>query len=168
MRALQKTQGRTDQALGAMADMLTSVTLPRQQQQQWVSEARKERLLVAEEAQNAEQGDWGPGAVGWERGSSDSLESSDRPGEGKEGFISLLRWPGRPVKTLSHCMIESQSARAGWAGRCVRESAGLIVPAALMFHRGSRISDALRNLFQMWKRNTLLFAHVFSLTSGVC
>ncbi|XP_035238197.1 rho guanine nucleotide exchange factor 25 isoform X1 [Anguilla anguilla] len=94
MRALQKTQGRTDQALGAMADMLTSVTLPRQQQQQWVSEARKERLLVAEEAQNAEQGDWGPGAVGWERGSSDSLESSDRPGEesysvgGSEGSIS--------------------------------------------------------------------------------
>ncbi|KAJ8265503.1 hypothetical protein COCON_G00146020 [Conger conger] len=94
MRALQKNQGRTDQVLGAMADMLTSVTLPRQQQQQWVSEARKERLPVAEEGQSAERGCWGPGVEGRERGSSDSLENSDRPGEesysvgGSEGSIS--------------------------------------------------------------------------------
>ncbi|KAJ8370059.1 hypothetical protein SKAU_G00100870 [Synaphobranchus kaupii] len=91
MKALQKNQGRTDQVLGAMADMLTSVTLPRQQQQ-WVPEVRKECLLVAEKGQNARQGDLVPGAEGWERGSSDSLES--RPGEesysvgGSEGSIS--------------------------------------------------------------------------------
>lgn len=34
MKALQKNQGRTDQMLGAMADVLTSVALPTQQ---WVS-----------------------------------------------------------------------------------------------------------------------------------
>ena len=34
MKALQKNQGRTDQMLGAMADMLTSVAMPNQQ---WVS-----------------------------------------------------------------------------------------------------------------------------------
>lgn len=34
MKALQKSQGRTDQILGAMADMLTSLALPNQQ---WVS-----------------------------------------------------------------------------------------------------------------------------------
>ncbi|KAJ8257473.1 hypothetical protein GJAV_G00185970 [Gymnothorax javanicus] len=84
MKSLQKNQGRTDQALGAMADILTSLTLP--QQQQWVSEARKERLLLAEEGQNAEQEDWAPGAVNWEQGSADSLESSERLAEG----ISIL------------------------------------------------------------------------------
>lgn len=34
MKALQKNQGRTDQLLGAMADLLTSVAIPKQQ---WVS-----------------------------------------------------------------------------------------------------------------------------------
>lgn len=34
MKSLQKNQGRTDQMLGAMADMLTSVAMPNQQ---WVS-----------------------------------------------------------------------------------------------------------------------------------
>lgn len=34
MKALQKNQGRTDQLLGAMADLLTSVAIPNQQ---WVS-----------------------------------------------------------------------------------------------------------------------------------
>lgn len=34
MKALQKNQGSTDQMLGAMADVLTSVALPTQQ---WVS-----------------------------------------------------------------------------------------------------------------------------------
>lgn len=34
MKALQKNQGRTDQMLGAIADMLTSVAMPNQQ---WVS-----------------------------------------------------------------------------------------------------------------------------------
>lgn len=34
MKALQKNQGRTDQMLGAMADVLTSVAIPNQQ---WVS-----------------------------------------------------------------------------------------------------------------------------------
>ena len=34
MKALQKNQGRTDQMLGAMADILTSLAIP---SQQWVS-----------------------------------------------------------------------------------------------------------------------------------
>lgn len=34
MKSLQKNQGRTDQMLGAMADVLTSVAMPNQQ---WVS-----------------------------------------------------------------------------------------------------------------------------------
>lgn len=34
MKALQKNQGRTDQMLGAMADVLTSVAMPNQH---WVS-----------------------------------------------------------------------------------------------------------------------------------
>lgn len=42
MKPLQKNQGRTDQMLGAIADMLTSVALPNQQ---WVS-----RKLVLERA----------------------------------------------------------------------------------------------------------------------
>lgn len=37
MKALQKNQGRTDQMLGAMADVLTSVAMPNQQWVSWSS-----------------------------------------------------------------------------------------------------------------------------------
>ncbi|KAI1892240.1 hypothetical protein AGOR_G00131320 [Albula goreensis] len=93
MKALQKNQGRTDQMLGAMADMLTSLALPKPQQQ-WVSGASKDCLLVDEEGQNVEQRDWGPGAVDWEQGSSEGVETRNRLEEesysvgGSEGSIS--------------------------------------------------------------------------------
>ncbi|KAJ8397054.1 hypothetical protein AAFF_G00011080 [Aldrovandia affinis] len=92
MKALQKNQGRTDQMLGVMADMLTTLALP--QEQQWVSETREEHLVVALEGRSAEPGDLVPGAADWGQGSADSLDSSDRPGEesysvgGSEGSIS--------------------------------------------------------------------------------
>lgn len=43
MKALQKSQGRTDQILGAMADMLTSLALPNQQ---WVSRTTSELSVI--------------------------------------------------------------------------------------------------------------------------
>ncbi|XP_037629960.1 rho guanine nucleotide exchange factor 25 isoform X2 [Sebastes umbrosus] len=63
MKALQKNQGRTDQMLGAMADMLTSVAMPNQQ---WVSEGGEADLPSSEEEKGPVQGQWEPEGLEWE------------------------------------------------------------------------------------------------------
>lgn len=45
MKALQKNQGRTDQMLGAMADVLTSVAMPNQQWVSWCLLRKKKKLM---------------------------------------------------------------------------------------------------------------------------
>ncbi|XP_056279388.1 rho guanine nucleotide exchange factor 25 isoform X2 [Pseudoliparis swirei] len=57
MKALQKNQGRTDQMLGAMADMLTSVAMPNQQ---WLSEGVEADLPSSEQEKGPVQGQWEP------------------------------------------------------------------------------------------------------------
>ncbi|KAG7471879.1 hypothetical protein MATL_G00102680 [Megalops atlanticus] len=86
MKALQKNQGRTDQILGAMADMLTSLALPKQQ---WVSETSEEHLLVGKEGQSAEQVDWGARRPDVEQGFADDLESRVRAEEDSTVLVLL-------------------------------------------------------------------------------
>ncbi|KAK5894628.1 hypothetical protein CesoFtcFv8_011302 [Champsocephalus esox] len=64
MKALQKNQGRTDQMLGAMADMLTSVAMPNQQ---WLSEGGEVDLPSSEEEKGPVQGQWEPEGLEWEQ-----------------------------------------------------------------------------------------------------
>ncbi|XP_068187884.1 rho guanine nucleotide exchange factor 25 isoform X2 [Antennarius striatus] len=64
MKALQKNQGRTDQMLGAMADVLTSVAMPNQQ---WVSEGDDVDLLSSEEDKGPMQSQWEPEGLDWEQ-----------------------------------------------------------------------------------------------------
>ncbi|XP_029689850.1 rho guanine nucleotide exchange factor 25 isoform X1 [Takifugu rubripes] len=64
MKALQKNQGRTDQMLGAMADVLTSVALPTQQ---WISEGGEAALLSSQEEKGPSQGQWEPEGPEWEQ-----------------------------------------------------------------------------------------------------
>ncbi|XP_040008963.1 rho guanine nucleotide exchange factor 25 isoform X2 [Xiphias gladius] len=64
MKALQKNQGRTDQMLGAMADMLTSVAMPNQQ---WVSEGSEADLPSSEDEKGPVQGQWEPEGLEWEQ-----------------------------------------------------------------------------------------------------
>ncbi|XP_048097147.1 rho guanine nucleotide exchange factor 25 [Alosa alosa] len=97
MKALQKSQGRTDQILGAMADMLTSLALPNQQ---WTGESGEAEQAVDEEARPAAaaaaQGPWerDQESQDWEQGSQDSMEKGQREPEdsysaaGSEGSIS--------------------------------------------------------------------------------
>ncbi|KAF3860427.1 hypothetical protein F7725_000682 [Dissostichus mawsoni] len=61
MKALQKNQGRTDQMLGAMADVLTSVAMPNQQ---WGGEVD---LPSSEEEKGPVQGQWEPEGLEWEQ-----------------------------------------------------------------------------------------------------
>ncbi|KAG5282393.1 hypothetical protein AALO_G00055500 [Alosa alosa] len=84
MKALQKSQGRTDQILGAMADMLTSLALPNQQ---WTGESGEAEQAVDEEARPAAaaaaQGPWerDQESQDWEQGSQDSMEKGQREPE---------------------------------------------------------------------------------------
>ncbi|TDH10561.1 hypothetical protein EPR50_G00076680 [Perca flavescens] len=55
MKALQKNQGRTDQMLGAMADVLTSVAMPNQQ---LLSEGGEADPPSSEEEKGPVQGQW--------------------------------------------------------------------------------------------------------------
>ncbi|XP_070825272.1 rho guanine nucleotide exchange factor 25 isoform X1 [Chaetodon trifascialis] len=64
MKALQKNQGRTDQMLGAMADVLTSVAMPNQQ---WLSEGGEADLPSSEEEKGPVQGQWEPEGLEWEQ-----------------------------------------------------------------------------------------------------
>ncbi|KAF0036289.1 hypothetical protein F2P81_011601 [Scophthalmus maximus] len=64
MKALQKNQGRTDQMLGAMADVLTSVAMPNQQ---WLSEGGEADLPSSEDERGTVQGQWEPEGLEWEQ-----------------------------------------------------------------------------------------------------
>ncbi|KAJ8403953.1 hypothetical protein AAFF_G00343030 [Aldrovandia affinis] len=91
MKALQKNQGRTDQILGAMADILTSLALP---SQQWISETSEGHILADEEEPGAELVDWDPVGLAPDRGSRYHAGKSWRLGvesysaAGSEGSIS--------------------------------------------------------------------------------
>ncbi|XP_051518216.1 rho guanine nucleotide exchange factor 25-like isoform X1 [Myxocyprinus asiaticus] len=91
MKAIQKNQGRTDQILGAMADMLTSLAIPSQQSD---SESI-EHLNVKQDQKTTEQPLWNTEALHLEDTlSQDSLERVQRnransyTAAGSEGSIS--------------------------------------------------------------------------------
>ncbi|XP_074538370.1 rho guanine nucleotide exchange factor 25 isoform X2 [Halichoeres trimaculatus] len=92
MKALQKNQGRTDQMLGAMADMLTSVAMPNQQ---WLSEGGEADLPSSTEEKGPMQGQWEPEGLEWEQQASATTESPEQregtdsySAAGSEGSIS--------------------------------------------------------------------------------
>ncbi|XP_023139572.1 rho guanine nucleotide exchange factor 25 isoform X2 [Amphiprion ocellaris] len=91
MKALQKNQGRTDQMLGAIADMLTSVAMPNQQ---WLSEGGEADLPSSEEEKGPVQGQWEPEGLDWEQQAT-TTETPERrertdsySAAGSEGSIS--------------------------------------------------------------------------------
>ncbi|XP_054626582.1 rho guanine nucleotide exchange factor 25 isoform X2 [Dunckerocampus dactyliophorus] len=121
MKALQKNQGRTDQMLGAMADMLTSVVMPNQ----WLSEGGEPDLPSGEEERGPVQGHWEPEGLDWEQpregtdsysaaGSEGSISTSaaslpplasgssapSSPGS-KRSVSTLKKWLTNPVRKLS-------------------------------------------------------------------
>ncbi|XP_031659711.1 rho guanine nucleotide exchange factor 25 isoform X2 [Oncorhynchus kisutch] len=112
MKALQKNQGRTDQMLGAMADMLTSLALPNQQ---WPAE-NNDAATEPPVSQEEKKGAGGPrhldpaGLEDWEQGSptQDHLErrgGRDRADSysaaGSEGSISTSVASLPPTLTAS-------------------------------------------------------------------
>ncbi|XP_024915036.1 rho guanine nucleotide exchange factor 25 isoform X2 [Cynoglossus semilaevis] len=84
MKALQKNQGRTDQMLGAMADVLTSVAMPNQQ---WFSERGEADLPSSEDVQGQWETDWEQRVV-----TAENPEHGDKTDSysaaGSEGSIS--------------------------------------------------------------------------------
>ncbi|XP_061842151.1 rho guanine nucleotide exchange factor 25 isoform X1 [Nerophis lumbriciformis] len=122
MKALQKNQGRTDQMLGAMADMLTSVVMPNQQ---WLSEGGEVDLPSSEVERGPNHGHWAPEGLDWEQptegtdsysaaGSEGSISTSvaslppqasgssapSSPGS-KRSVSTLKKWLTNPVRKLS-------------------------------------------------------------------
>eukprot|EP00064_Thunnus_orientalis_P000819 superscaffoldBa00000048_g820 len=90
MKALQKNQGRTDQMLGAMADVLTSVAMPNQQ---WLSEGGEADLPSSEEEKGPVQVQWEPEGLDWEQQAiTENPERRERTDSysaaGSEGSIS--------------------------------------------------------------------------------
>uniref|UniRef100_A0A8C2CG82 Rho guanine nucleotide exchange factor 25 n=1 Tax=Cyprinus carpio TaxID=7962 RepID=A0A8C2CG82_CYPCA len=91
MKSLPKNQGRTDQILGAMADMLTSLVIPNQK---WNSEGI-EHLSMTQEQKTGKQRPWDTEGLNWDDMSRDSLERVRRrdransySAAGSEGSIS--------------------------------------------------------------------------------
>lgn len=76
MKALQKNQGRTDQLLGAMADLLTSVAIPNQQ---WLSEGSETDLPSSEEEKGPLQGHWEPEGPEWEQQAASATSAAHGP-----------------------------------------------------------------------------------------
>ncbi|XP_055787012.1 rho guanine nucleotide exchange factor 25-like isoform X2 [Salvelinus fontinalis] len=110
MKALQKNQGRTDQMLGAMADMLTSLALPNQQ---WHADDAATEPPVSQEEK---KGAGGPrhldpaGLEDWEQGSPTQDHQERRGGRnradsysaaGSEGSISTSVASLPPTLTAS-------------------------------------------------------------------
>ncbi|XP_019945045.2 rho guanine nucleotide exchange factor 25 isoform X1 [Paralichthys olivaceus] len=95
MKALQKNQGRTDQMLGAMADVLTSVAMPNQQ---WLSEGGEADLPSSEDEKGPVQGLWEPEGLEWEQQAAPTTTNTENPerrektdsysAAGSEGSIS--------------------------------------------------------------------------------
>ncbi|XP_041859405.1 rho guanine nucleotide exchange factor 25 isoform X2 [Melanotaenia boesemani] len=91
MKSLQKNQGRTDQMLGAMADVLTSVAIPNQE---WLSDGGEADLPSSEEEKGPVQSQWEQEGQEWERQATatENPDQSDRTDSysaaGSEGSIS--------------------------------------------------------------------------------
>ncbi|KAM4570403.1 rho guanine nucleotide exchange factor 25 isoform 1-T1 [Fundulus diaphanus] len=91
MKSLQKNQGRTDQMLGAMADVLTSVAIPNQQ---WLFEGGEADLPSSEEEKGPAQGQWDQDGSDWEQQATatQNPEGSEKTDSysaaGSEGSIS--------------------------------------------------------------------------------
>ncbi|KAF7209828.1 rho guanine nucleotide exchange factor 25 isoform X1 [Nothobranchius furzeri] len=89
MKAVQKNQGHTDQMLGAMADVLTSVAMPNQQ---WLSEGGEVDLPSSEEEKGPSQGRWEQDEPEWEQQATLNQERRERTDSysaaGSEGSIS--------------------------------------------------------------------------------
>ncbi|KAL1250098.1 hypothetical protein QQF64_021103 [Cirrhinus molitorella] len=101
MKSLPKNQGRTDQILGAMADMLTSLAIPNQK---WSSEGI-EHLSVTQEQKTGKQRPWDTEGLNWDDMSRDSLERlrrRDRATYVRQSIqdISLDRSPQVVTKSL--------------------------------------------------------------------
>ncbi|XP_011475387.2 rho guanine nucleotide exchange factor 25-like isoform X2 [Oryzias latipes] len=99
MKALQKNQGRTDQMLGAMADVLTSVAMP---SQQWLSEEGEADLPSSKEEKGSVQDQWDQEGLEWEQLAKDTPEGSEKTDSysaaGSEGSIStsVVSLPPQP------------------------------------------------------------------------
>uniref|UniRef100_A0A3P9LYD8 Rho guanine nucleotide exchange factor 25 n=1 Tax=Oryzias latipes TaxID=8090 RepID=A0A3P9LYD8_ORYLA len=99
MKALQKNQGRTDQMLGAMADVLTSVAMP---SQQWLSEEGEADLPSSKEEKGSVQDQWDQEGLEWEQLAKDTREGSEKTDSysaaGSEGSIStsVVSLPPQP------------------------------------------------------------------------
>ncbi|CAL8249987.1 unnamed protein product [Arctogadus glacialis] len=85
MKALQKNQGRTDQMLGAMADILTSLAIP---SQQWLTEGG-EGETPAREAPI--QGPWGPVGLDWDQDPPEVSGRRERTGKTRRCAVGLDR-----------------------------------------------------------------------------
>lgn len=89
MKAMQKNQGRTDQMLGAMADMLTSLAMPNQQ---WPTDGGEDPPASQEGTKGVEPGQCNAEELNWEQGSHADPEKRDRTDSysaaGSEGSIS--------------------------------------------------------------------------------
>ncbi|MEQ2274820.1 hypothetical protein XENORESO_012634, partial [Xenotaenia resolanae] len=80
MKSLQKNQGRTDQMLGAMADMLTSVAMPNQQ---LLSEGGEADLPSSEAEKGPVQGQWDQDGPEWEQQAMTTQKSEGSEKTGK-------------------------------------------------------------------------------------
>ncbi|KAG5836243.1 hypothetical protein ANANG_G00252510 [Anguilla anguilla] len=105
MKALQKNQGRTDQILGAMADMLTSLALP---SQEWISESSEECPLVDEQRRGVDLVHWGPTGLDPGRGIQDHPTKSWRSGE-----VTSYAPPLRPATSVTASLVHSGAVRGG-------------------------------------------------------
>ncbi|XP_043968391.1 rho guanine nucleotide exchange factor 25 isoform X4 [Gambusia affinis] len=136
MKSLQKNQGRTDQMLGAMADVLTSVAMPKQQ---WVSERGEADLPSSEEEKGPVQGQWDQDAPGWEQQATatqnpngsertDSYSAAGSEGSISTSVASLPPQPSGSSAPSSPSSRRSVSALTKWLTNPVRKlSAGSTV-----------------------------------------
>ncbi|XP_008411881.1 rho guanine nucleotide exchange factor 25 isoform X3 [Poecilia reticulata] len=132
MKSLQKNQGRTDQMLGAMADVLTSVAMPNQQ---WLSEGGEADLPSSEE----EKGQWDQDGPRWERQAAaaqnpngsertDSYSAAGSEGSISTSVASLPPQPSGSSAPSSPSSRRSVSALTKWLTNPVRKlSAGSTV-----------------------------------------
>ncbi|XP_015233449.1 PREDICTED: rho guanine nucleotide exchange factor 25-like isoform X2 [Cyprinodon variegatus] len=91
MKSLQKNQGRTDQMFGAMADVLTSVAMPKQQ---WLSDGGEADLSSGEVEKVPVMGQWDQDGPEWDQQATatQNQEGSEKTDSysaaGSEGSIS--------------------------------------------------------------------------------
>ncbi|XP_027871909.1 rho guanine nucleotide exchange factor 25 isoform X1 [Xiphophorus couchianus] len=129
MKSLQKNQGRTDQMLGAMADMLTSVAMPNQQ---WLSEGGEADLPSSKEEKGPVQGQWDQYGPGWEQQATatqnpngsertDSYSAAGSEGSISTSVASLPPQPSGSSAPSSPSSRRSVSALTKWLTNPVRK-----------------------------------------------